>query len=134
MESVKQIKFWSNLFFLIPLAFAISYTINWYSIIIGLVFVISSYFHFYNEKRIEYIDIVSSTTLMLSNLILLFRGHWATPYSVFAIICALIALSFYFYQYKGSRSYGFYHGWWHIFSAGVSFFCIATYLSFVGLF
>lgn len=134
MQSMKQIKFWSNLFFLIPLAFAISYNLYWYSVVIGLVFIISSYFHFHNEKRIEYIDVTSSTVLMLSNFILLFKGRWVIPYSILAILCALIALSFYFYQHKGTRGYNFYHGWWHIFSAGVSFCCVATFLSFSHLF
>ncbi len=132
MQSVKQIKFWSNLFFLIPLAFAISYNVYWYSVIIGLTFIISSYFHFHHEKRIAVIDVTSSTTLMLANFILLFNGHWVLPYSVIAIICAIIALGFYFRQDKGG--YNVYHGMWHIFSAGVSFFCVATFLSFIHLF
>lgn len=134
MQSMRQIKFWSNLFFLIPLAFAISYNLYWYSVVIGLVFLISSYFHFHHEKKIEMVDVSSSTLLMLSNFILLFKGHWILPYSILATACALIALSFYFYQHKGPRGYNFYHGWWHIFSAGVSFFCVATFLAFVKLF
>jgi hypothetical protein len=71
---------------------------------------------------------------MLGNFILLFKGHWVFPYSALAITFAIIALSFYFYQHKGSRGYNFYHGMWHIFSAGVSFFCVATFLVFKGLF
>lgn len=133
MQQIQQIKFWSNLFFLVPLAFSIAHHVFWYSVIIGLVFLISSFFHFHNEKRIESIDVISSTSLMLSNFILLFQGRWILPYSAFAIMCAIIALSFYFYQHKGHRGYNFYHGWWHIFSAGVSFFCIATFLSFIQL-
>jgi CHASE2 domain-containing sensor protein len=115
------------------MAFSIAYQVFWYSVIIGLVFIISSFFHFHNEKRIEYVDITSSTSLMLSNFILLFQGRWIFPYSILAIICAVIALCFYFYQHKGVRGYNFYHGWWHIFSAGVSFFCLATFLSFIHL-
>ena len=133
MQSIKQIKFWSNLFFLIPLALAISYGILWYSVVIGVVFFISSYFHFHHEKRIEYVDVTTSTLLMLSNLILLFKGHWVLPYSLTALVCAVVALGFYFYQNKGSKGYNFYHGIWHIFSAGVSFFCVATFLAFIHL-
>jgi len=132
MKQVQQIKFWSNLFFLIPFAFAVAYGVWWYSVVIGIVFIISSIFHFYNEKKLEYVDVTSSTTLMASNMVLLFMGRWVLPYSLIAIGCAIIALFFYFRQHKGG--YNLYHGWWHIFSAGVSFFCVATFLHFIKLF
>lgn len=133
MKPILQIKFWSNLFFLIPLVFSISHNLYWYSVVIGLVFVVSSYFHLHDEKKIEYIDITTSTILMISNFILLFQGKWIVPYSIIAVLCAIIALGFYFYQHKGLRGYNFYHGMWHIFSAAVSFFCVLTFLSFTSL-
>ncbi len=132
MNSIKQIKFWSNIFFLVPLVFAIAYNVFWYAIIQGLVFIISSYFHFHHEKRIEYIDVTSSTSLMLANFILLFKGHWILPYSITAIVFAITAIFFYSRQFK--HGYNFNHGLWHIFSAGVSFFCVATFLHFTNLF
>ncbi len=134
MNQVRQIKFWSNIFFIIPLAFAISYEVWWYSIVMGIVFIISTLFHFKEEEKggLEYVDVTSSTGLMLSNLILLFKGHWILPYSVVAIICAVIALTFYARQFK--YGYDLNHGIWHIFSAAVSFFSVATFLNFMGLF
>ncbi len=132
MEQSRYIKFWSNIFFIIPFAFAISYKIWWYGIIIGAVFVISSIFHFNKEKKFVFIDVTSSTILMASNFILLFSGHWIVPYSLIAVVCAVIAIFFYFRQYK--HGYNLNHGLWHIFSAGVSFFCVATFLSFMNLF
>jgi hypothetical protein len=126
MGKVRQLKFWSNIFFLIPFAFAVSYEVWWYSVIIGIVFIISSYFHFNEEKKLEYVDVASSTTLMASNFILLFKGYWVLPYSMIAIGCAIIAIFFYFRQFK--HGYDLNHGLWHIFSAGVSFFCVATFL------
>lgn len=132
MKEVQQLKFWSNLFFLIPFAFATSYKVWWYAVIIGTVFIISSIFHFYKEKKFILIDVSSSTLLMASNFILLFSGHWTMPYSLLAVICAVIAILFYFKQ--NDFNYNIYHGFWHIFSAGVSFFCVATFLSYINLF
>ena len=129
MKSISQIKFWSNIFFLVPLAVALWYHIIWYSIIIGLVFVISSYFHFKNEKKLEYVDVTSSSTLMVANVVLLFLGHWMLPYSVIAIGCAVLALIFYARQFK--YEYNFNHGIWHLFSAGVCLFCLFTLLAFM---
>jgi len=131
MNEIKQVKFWSNVFFLIPLAMALWYHIIWYSIIIGLVFIISSYFHFKSEKRLEKVDVTSSTTLMVANFVLLFLGHWNLPYSIIAIVCAVIALSFYARQFR--YGYNFNHGMWHLFSAGVSSFCLVTFLHFIGV-
>jgi hypothetical protein len=132
MKEAQQLKFWSNLFFLIPFALATSYKVWWYSVVIGAVFIISTTFHFYREKKFVFIDVISSTTLMASNFILLFSGHWILPYSLTAVVFAIIALFFYFRQSK--RNYNLNHGLWHIFSAGVSFFCLATLLNFMNLF
>lgn len=117
------------MFFLIPFAFAVSYEVWWYSIVIGIVFIISSIFHFYKEQKLVFIDISSSTILMASNLILLFKGHLVLPYTAIALLCAVIALFFYFRQFE--KGYNLNHGLWHVFSAGVSFFCVATFLSYM---
>ncbi len=131
MNNIRQMKFWSNIFFLIPFAYAVSYEVVWYSIVIGIVFIISSYFHFSEEKKLIYVDVVSLTVLMASNLILLFKGYWTLPYSLVAIGCAVIAIFFYSRQFK--HGYDLNHGLWHIFSAGVSFFCMATFLTSIHL-
>ncbi len=125
MKNLYSIKCWSNIFFVIPLVFAAYHHVWWYVIIMGVVIIVSSAFHATNEsKKLEYIDITSSVTLMASNFILLFQGYWSMPYSLIAVACAVIALVFYLKQFKGK--YDLNHGLWHIFSAGVSFFCIAS--------
>jgi len=127
MKQFIEMKFWSNLFFLIPFFISISYNLYWYSVIIGIVFIVSSLFHFYNENKILfYFDVFFSTILMVSNFILLFNGNWVLPYSILAIVCALIALTFYFKESK--NSYNIYHSMWHIFSVGVSVSCLITYI------
>lgn len=118
---------WSNLFFLIPLAVAIFYSLYWYAIILLVVFIVSYDFHLLNEaKKIYYLDVIFSSILMLSNFILLFMGHLVLPYSALALLCALVALFFYFRRSK--HDYYFNHSLWHIFSAGVCIFCLLTFL------
>lgn len=120
---------WSNLFFLIPLAIAINYNLYWYTIILGIVFVVSFDFHFLHEaKSVYYFDVIFSSILMLSNTILLLLGHLKLPYSIMAIIFALIALIFYFRRSK--HDYYINHSLWHIFSALVCLSCLITFISF----
>ncbi len=119
---------WSNLFFLIPLIIAINYDIHWYAVLLLVVFTISIDYHFFNEaKEVYYLDVIFSTILMISNLILLFRGRWILPYSLIAIIFAISAL--YFYSKKSKSVYYYNHSLWHFSSAGVCIFCLITFLS-----
>ena len=120
---------WSNLFLLIPVAVAFNHNLYWYAIILLAVFIISFDFHFFKEARqVFYLDVAFSSLIMLSNTILLFLGHWKLPYSIIAVIFALIALIFYFRRSK--HDYYINHSFWHIFSAGVCLFCLMTFLSF----
>ncbi|HQV64692.1 MAG TPA: hypothetical protein PKZ56_00435, partial [Candidatus Paceibacterota bacterium] len=108
--------------------FAISYGVYWHAVIQGLVFIISSYYHFHHEKRIEYIDVFASSVLIIANFTLLFLGHWHLPFSILAFpIGAMVALYFYYRQFKGN--YNVNHGLWHICSAIISTLCVITFLS-----
>ena len=119
---------WSNLFFLIPLAISMAHGLYWYTIILGAVFVVSFDFHFLKEsKKIHYIDVIFSITLMTANLVLLFVGNFALPFSALAIVFASTAL-FLFFR-KSKHNYYINHSLWHIFSAGVYLFCLLTFLS-----
>ena len=95
MKKIYQHEFlkWSNLFFLIPLIVATFSELYWYAVILLVVFIVSYDFHFFSEaKEVYYLDVIFSSILMLSNFILLFMGHLLLPYSVLAVLCALIAL------------------------------------------
>lgn len=118
---------WSNLFLLIPLIVAINYSVYWYAIFMFFMFIVSFDFHFFHEaKQVYYLDVISSSIIMLSNFILLFMGHWLLPYSIIAVLFALVALFFYFRRPK--HDYYINHSLWHIFSAGVCIFCLITFL------
>ncbi|MEK7106122.1 MAG: hypothetical protein AAB895_02075 [Patescibacteria group bacterium] len=126
MKKILGFSFWSNAFFLAPLLFSMSYRMWAYSVVMGLALVVSLLFHFKKDIKIGYLDVLISSMLMISNLILLFKGHWVTPYSLVAIAFAIVAIVFYSRQFK--YGYGFNHGLWHFFSAGTSLFCIATFM------
>jgi len=129
MEKIKNSKALelSNLFFFIPLIVSLRYNLYWYAFVLFLVFVISFKFHFSEEfEDLYYLDVLFSVFLMFFNVILLFMGHWTLPYSAFAVICAIIAISFYFQRLE--NDYGFNHSMWHIFSAGVCTFCLLTFI------
>ena len=118
----------SNLFFLIPLVFAIVANLYWYAIILFVVFVVSYDFHFFSEaKEVYYLDVIFSSILMLSNCILLIMGHGLMPFSLLAVITALIALFFYFRRSR--HDYYINHSLWHVFSAGVCLFCLLAFIS-----
>ena len=120
---------WSNLFFLIPAVFAFSHNLYWYVVILLAVFIVSFDFHFFKEaKQLFYLDVIFSSFLMFSNTILLLLGNLKLPYSILAVISALIALIFYFRRSK--HDYYINHSFWHIFSAAVCLFCLMTFLSF----
>ena len=80
------------------------------------------------NKYLNYLDVLFSNLLILSNVVLLFMGHWILPYSVITIIFTLIAILFYFIQ---SKHYNIYHSVWHIFSAGICYFSLMTYISYL---
>ena len=119
---------WSNIFFLIPLVLAVHLGVYWYVVVLAAVFVVSFDFHFFHEaKEVYYLDVIFSSILMLLNVALLFMGHWALPFSATALILALIALLFYFR--KSRSAYYMNHSLWHVFSAGVCYCCLLTFMS-----
>lgn len=118
---------WSNLFFLIPFILSIKFGILWYSIVIGVMITISTLFHLSNTFQLRYPDILISTVLIISNFSLLIMGNWKLPYSIFALITALVAITTYYLQFKNHRV--FYHNVWHILSALICYFSILTFLA-----
>jgi hypothetical protein len=118
-------KLGSNLFFLIPFALAVSAGFYLYSTVILTVFFLSLAFHLREENKILYYwDMFFSLLLMFANFLLLFAGHWALPWSAFAVICA--ALAIFFFRGRPDMDENKSHGLWHIFSAGVSLFCLLS--------
>jgi len=128
MEKYKtKVLNWSNILFLLPFALAINYGLYIYALIIGLVLIVSFFFHFKNEPAQLYLlDVLLSIALMISNLVLLFKGYFATPYSIIALTSVFIALIFFFRERR--HSYNWNHSLWHIFSAIGSTFCLLTFL------
>lgn len=117
---------WSNVFFLVPVVFAITNGLYLYVVILSALFIVSFDFHLFNEaKAVYFLDVIFSIFLMISNFVLLFLGHWSLPYSIIAVVSALIALIFYFRRSK----YNYYinHSLWHLFSSIVCLSCLLAF-------
>lgn len=123
---IMKFKVWSNLLFLIPLLISIQYGLYWYSTIVLLVFIFSTFYHLRNEKIYAIHDFICSSLLILSNFYLIFSGNVNSVSSLAALTIA--ALAIYFHQKALKRSYDFNHGVWHILSALI---CVFSLISFV---
>jgi len=118
-------KIWSNLFFLVPLLIAAYLGLNLYVAVVGITFLISLLYHMREEdKLLYYADVLFSGILMLANFLLLFMSGWRLPWSAGAVIFAALAIWSYTSKFKKGDS--FRHSLWHIFSAGVSLFCLLS--------
>ena len=122
---ILKIKFWSNFLFLLPLLFAVFYKVALYIPIIGTVFIISSIYHYSNEKILVTIDMAFALLLIFANFVLLFMGGILSPFALSALTLALLAGYFYFRQTK--HGYDLNHGLFHVFSALISIFSILTF-------
>jgi len=122
-----KFKLWSNIFFVFPLLLSIIKSLHLYSLIIGIMLLLSINYHYNDERKYFYRDCFVSIMLMASNFWLLINGGWLLPYSFIALSCATIAIYYYSKQYK--HGYDYNHGMWHFFSAIVCYFSILTFLS-----
>jgi hypothetical protein len=109
-----KIKFWSNLLFILPLLFAIFYKINLYIPVIGLVLIISSIYHYSNEKRLVHTDLAFALLLIFANFFLIFKGGIISPFAISAISLAILAI--YFYIRQQNHGYDLNHGFVVLFS------------------
>ncbi len=126
-RQIYKFKFWSNIFFIVPFVLSANNSLYWYSTVIGLMLLLSINYHYNDERKYYYRDCFVSILLMASNFWLLIGGNWILPYSFIALTSAVIAIYFYFRQYK--KGYDFNHGMWHFFSSIVCYFSILTFLN-----
>jgi hypothetical protein len=122
---IAKIKFWSNLLFLLPLLFAVFYKLALYIPVIAIVIIISSIYHYSNEKMLVNTDMFFALLLIFANFTLIFSGTILSPFSISAFTCALLAGYFYYRQQK--HGYDLNHGLFHIFSALISIFSILAF-------
>lgn len=118
----------TNIFFLIPLYFAIIFGVQVHGILIASVFVFSTIFHFLKPtgpilrddmKKLNtqqtfflWVDTIAGAFLIFFNLYVFWQkgfpvGFW------YATIISIIALYIFFFKTK-NKEYNFYHGIWHI--------------------
>ncbi len=116
---------WSNVIFLVPLVFAICWSVSWYAGAVLLSATFSFAYHHSRERSYKRVDLALALTLIFSNFILLFGGSFKpVGVSLAALFMAVIALYFYFSQHKDYRNY---HSMYHILSAAVCTLCLIVF-------
>lgn len=119
-------KFWSNVFYVIPLYLALHYFLLPTALFTFAVILLGVLYHFSNEKKYYHLDNASALLLIATNLQLCYRGHFKAPYFWIALLFLILAFIYHFYLQK-KNGYDLNHGMWHLYGALITTFCIFTY-------
>lgn len=116
---------WSNAVFLVPLAFAIYWSMVWYVAVLVLSLGFSFVYHNSKESSYQITDIIFALVLIFSNFALLFLGGF-TPASIAlgVAVVGILAIYIYFAQHK---HYQFFHSIFHILSAIICTLCLVVF-------
>jgi len=126
MKSMKQFKWWSNLFFLVALVLALKWMIIWYAVLLIFVFIFSCLYHYSGEKHWGNIDVSFALCLIVANFALMGMARLNPFEWVGVCLCfAMLAGVFYFRQFK--HGYNLNHGFYHITSAIICVLCLFIY-------
>ncbi len=120
-KPLTKTKVWSNLFFIIPLIIALTNQLYIHSLLILMVFIFSTLYHYSNEKKFIIIDKIFAYLLILYNLYLCYLSNFKFPYFLLALL--FILKGFYFYFIKKRDNYE-----WHLSCAMITTFCILAYI------
>ncbi len=115
-------KVWSNLFFIIPFIIAIYYELFFHSLLIILVLVSSSIYHYSNEKKFRIFDKIFAYSLIAYNLYLCYLAKFKFPYFWIALLFMIIGFYFLFIKKKDDYE-------WHISSVIITIFCLFAYIT-----
>jgi hypothetical protein len=115
-------KVWSNLFFILPFFIALYYQLIFHSLLIILVLIFSSAYHYSNEKKFGIVDKIFAYLLIAYNLYLCYLSNFKLPYILLAFLFVCIGLYFLFIKNKDDYE-------WHIASAIITIFCLFAYIS-----
>jgi TRAP-type C4-dicarboxylate transport system permease small subunit len=113
--------FWTNIFFVLPLALSLINKLYIHSFLILLVILASGYYHYREDKKLLVFDKISATLLILYNSYLCYLSGFKQPY--FALIVVFVILAFYFLRRLGDRQE------WHLTSVIITLLCILSYIS-----
>lgn len=115
-------KVWSNLFFGIPFVIALYYQLIFHSLLIILVLIFSSIYHYSNEKKFGIEDKIFAYSLIIYNFYLCYLSNFKFPYILLALLFVFIGLYFFFIKKKDDYER-------HISSAIVTIICLFAYIS-----
>lgn len=113
---------WTNVFLLAPLLVAGVFGLWWVMVLLILLFVVSTIYHFLLfHKKTKYLkvfmvaDIFFASTLMFTDLSLVLSSREYNPFFLAALITLIISLAV--YQKQAADEYELYHGAWHFLAA-----------------
>ncbi len=113
---------WSNLFFIIPIVFAVSNKLWLHAFFIVLSLVLSLCYHLTGGRFFSIEDQMAAVALIAVNCVFLIKGferHGVNNWLFVSIIFAIFAL----FLLKIENRFPDTHGFWHVFSGAVTLFC-----------
>jgi hypothetical protein len=110
-------KVWSNVFFLIPLFYAVYLNFILYAVLILLVSVFSFAYHFSKEKKYKIPDKIFAYILIIYNIYTIYLSGFKQPY--FTLALGLAAFGIYMLFNRNKDDYE-----WHIASSAITMMCI----------
>jgi len=120
------LKIWSNLAFLVPFFVAVINGLLVYSFVVLVCAVVSTIYHYYDEKRFAILDMITANSLIFSNLVLSYLFNFSFPFFYVAMVFVVIAFYYFFKQHKSNKIYN--HAMWHMSSVIITMMCIFGYL------
>jgi len=113
-------KVWSNVFFLIPLALSLYYSLYVYSLVLLLAIIFSIAYHLSSEKKFEFLDTLFAYIVIFYNFYLCYISGFKQPYFSLAVLFVIIGTYFLYVKKKDDYE-------WHASCMAISLFCILAY-------
>ena len=116
---------WSNFFLLIPIGLAFYYRLYIYAGVILLAMIISTFYHYYDEKRFVLIDQITATGLIIANIITIYLANFPEPFFTACLLFTFTAM----YCKERTDNYRLFHSLWHFSGIIVTILCVLAYKS-----
>jgi len=123
MKSIYRFAVWSNVFYLIPFAFALQTQFWVDAIAIALLFVASTAYHASGERKFATFDVLVSACVIVLNSVMVYLG--ARPLGLLFVIGVLLAIGLCIrYSLEQGDRGSVAHGWWHVVAAALLTACV----------
>jgi hypothetical protein len=127
---LRQSKTLTSLLFMIPAVIAFRAYLYIYSLVIFSAMISSLLYHLLKERKLYWLDVLTSCTLMGFNLAFLFLAKVSFLPWMMLILFVISAL--YFWSKAHKQQYNLNHSLWHIASVLITGYCLLCYLVLAG--